>query len=661
MLHSRSKAFVLLALLTLLIEAPPRAADLAFQPLVVSSNRLQLVLLGNTGSGYAIENSSNLINWSTLFSGTASNGRIEFNGPLPSATMQFFRGRPEVSAIAITPKADTNRIAQLFATEQGGETVLYDTNGTKFTLSFPSNNVATPTAMTMTLVTNLTGLPFAGGMLGAVQIGPDEPDLFGAGKLTISFGTNVDRRRIASFTANVDGSNLSLIPDRVSSNFVTIPITRGGLFGAAIATTQEIVQVSQSVSASTAAARASKKTSSQVAQAPLPTSVLCFPQLVAHANAVRAEIARELRKLQSDMAMIIEIERQRQLVGLTEDAVDIFSQVGPLTCAFYNEHIAPHWPATASNCSLMNVLLQFALGFERQMQLFGIPEGERCTANILTAQSLCPGFKACMKEIEACCISGHQERERLIDLVSLIRQQSLLGIENNTALGCFDLNDAVTQGVIDVCTKSQWTGSIKVTENGEFHERETFVNGFREEDATYDATCSGFATSSTEHIIPGFGLTATVQVEGHGTVRKYREVYSETHNKCGTSFDRDRSEGAGNSKTAYTASISIQSTNYNLGLAFLGVGDGQTFWIDGEEKDEISRYSIGGIGCEDSDSSFNSRTEKVNYLLPSLHAFSLPLSGDTNSISGSTNFAGNVGYPTKITIEWNFTRSKAPQ
>lgn len=639
-------------------------AQLSFQPLVVSSNRLQLVLLGNTGSAYAIEKSSNLVNWTTLFSSIASNGRVEFDGPLPSDAAQFFRGRPDSEPVSIVPKINPTQTTQLFATQEGSTSVLDGTNGVRFTLDFPSNNIVTPTTVTMTLVTNMTGLPFAAGMLGAVQIGPNDPELFGAAKLTMSIPAGVDRRRIVTFAANPEGSDFSLTPSRITTNGVVIPIIRTGIIGAALATTQEIAQVQPPASFPLAQQLSAKKSSAQTARAPLPTSVLCFPTLVARAATIRAEIQRALRRQQHDLSVIIGIERQRQLVGVESDTSDIFSQVGPLSCAFYNEHIAPHWPETASNCSLTKVLLEAALGLERQMQMFGVPDEERCTANILSAQTLCPGFKACLKEIEACCLTGHQERQRLIDLATLVRQQAVLGIENNTALGCFDLNDDITKGVIDVCTKSIWTGTIRVTDNGAYYEREVYVNGFREFTDNYNASGSAFAHDSTEQIFPGFGLTATIKLSGAGTAHSLYETYSEIHNQCGTGFTRDKSEGSASSPAAFQANLSVQGTNYNIGILFLGTGDEQTFWLPGEERDEYTDVHPGGsLACGPGSNTYRTSTSAANFLLPSLVMYSGSISGgDTNTITGSTNYTATYSQRTNtITINWDFQRSKSGQ
>src|SRR5260221_229979 len=68
-------------------QAQPR-----FEPLTFDANRPKLSLLGNTGSNYVIESSVNLKNWTYLFSGPATNGRVGFVPSVSSNSVhQFYR------------------------------------------------------------------------------------------------------------------------------------------------------------------------------------------------------------------------------------------------------------------------------------------------------------------------------------------------------------------------------------------------------------------------------------------------------------------------------------------------------------------------------------------------------------------------------------------
>jgi hypothetical protein len=53
-----------------------------------------MISSGQTGATYAIETSTNLINWTTLANLTATNGAFEFDFvPLTNDTRRFFRAR----------------------------------------------------------------------------------------------------------------------------------------------------------------------------------------------------------------------------------------------------------------------------------------------------------------------------------------------------------------------------------------------------------------------------------------------------------------------------------------------------------------------------------------------------------------------------------------
>src|SRR5205823_1368520 len=100
----------------------------------------------------------------------------------------------------VTPKFDSQRTVSTLATFAGGTSDLYLDNGARITLTFPTNTVADSKLATMTLVTNIVGLPFSRGILGAVRIEPDHLSIIGAAKLEILFATssNIDRRQVVS-------------------------------------------------------------------------------------------------------------------------------------------------------------------------------------------------------------------------------------------------------------------------------------------------------------------------------------------------------------------------------------------------------------------------------------------------------------------------------
>ena len=46
-----------------------------------------------------------------------------------------------------------------------------------------------------------------------------------------------------SFLTELDGSELTLMPDRVGTTNVMIPVTHAGIYGSALGTTQEVAAV----------------------------------------------------------------------------------------------------------------------------------------------------------------------------------------------------------------------------------------------------------------------------------------------------------------------------------------------------------------------------------------------------------------------------------
>ena len=159
---------------------------------------MDLKLNGSPGAAYAIDVSSNLVNWSALSSSIATNGILSLTLDLaPNHPALFYRGRAVVDTLpplSLTLGVNTNTTVFSMATPRGGSSVLYGADGTRYTLTLPSNSIPGAKIFTLTEVTNLSGLPFAQRPIGAVRIEPADFVLWGAAALEISFGTNIDRR-----------------------------------------------------------------------------------------------------------------------------------------------------------------------------------------------------------------------------------------------------------------------------------------------------------------------------------------------------------------------------------------------------------------------------------------------------------------------------------
>ncbi len=636
-------------------------AQIRFEPLLLSSNRVALSLLGEVGSSYAVEGSVDLVNWFTVFSGVAENGRLEFETDLQSGKM-FFRGRADDEVIGggtldVKPALLTNYTSKVFVMNGGWITELFGGDRTKFTLTFPSNTVADALSATMTLVTNISGFPFAGRVLGAVRIDLEEEQLLGAAELSIKMVTNVDRRQVVSFVTELDGTDFSLTPDQASSNVVRIPVTRSGIFGSCLATPEEVAAVLKTINSSPAASGATVQKIRQ--RKILQTSRLCFPDKVNRALAIRNRIRRQMRQISTQLMAELNAERQAQLAGEGADSSAVLARAGALTCDFYNRNIAPRWTEAAGNCSLMNVLLQFSAGMERQLQLLGVPDGERCTANGLSPERLCPGFKACLQEIKACCSGGHPGKDRIRDIVTLARQQAVLGISGARGAGCFDLNDADVKEVIDICIPRIWRGTISVTETGKKDERTDFARGYTEETDSADVQFGGFVTEASENNFGSLGVSAHLVFEGPFIAREFRDVYSEADNGCQVVINRDTSLASTSASSAYSMDLSLipQNKTYILSLV-LGRSDIPFELPSGEESNEqVSTQIPPGIGCPSATLVMTRRTEKQVFEGPMVIAFVGTLGDNPNVIEGKYSGPGTGHlFETNVEISWRLER-----
>ena len=613
---------------------------------------VRLVLLGEAGGSYAIEGSADLSSWSTVFMGLAEGGRLEVEADVTGSTKMFYRARPDaggVEPIDVTNSFATNFAVGTFATIDGLKRTLYAPDGTEFTLQVPTNSVAESMPISLTLVTNISGLPLSGPVLGAVRIEFDDEQLIGAAVLTISF-TNVDRRKVISFLTELDGSELTLMPDRVGTTNVMIPVTHAGIYGSALGTTQEVAAVLATITTNVVeepglqAAAAEGGEGSLHAKTIISTTRLCFPAAYNRAITIRNRILRLRRQLQAQMAAQLTAARQAQLAGATEDSAGTLAGFGALLCEFYNQNIEGYWIEAANNCALMSILMQTAVPIARQLQLLGVADEQRCTENLFSPERLCPAFKGCLQEIKICCSAGHPGRARMIDIVALARQQALMGLDTYKTLGCWDLGDDKAEEAMDVCTPRSWSGSIKVKETGDFYEHTLSVNGYREVTRTFSLSYSGFMDDAAEINLGHLGVQADLRFDGSLIVHEYSEDKSVYWNQCGRGINSFTSDGSVSESGYYVMNLSVQTNgSYGLALGFVGKNKDHEP-VQGTEFDVTIGTTGAGIGCSPPmRQTMDSRRESQFFSSPG--TFFNGISGNMNRIEGKTTGPASAAQP----------------
>lgn len=224
----------------------------------VTNGSVTLRLRGDVGASYRLEGSTNSAAWFEVESGIALNGALMFQ-PVNTAgsPWAFYRGVAATAAAfypTVTPAADPDlSVESVVVPGDGGGARLETQAGVVFTLAIPTNGIAESTAISLTLITNVAGVPAAKGFLAGVRLEPEGLPLTAPVFLQIDFPTNIPSSQIASFTFNNDGTGLHLTPDLVSSNRVRIWVTQLRSYGCGVLTLDEAARPGGNGAAATGA------------------------------------------------------------------------------------------------------------------------------------------------------------------------------------------------------------------------------------------------------------------------------------------------------------------------------------------------------------------------------------------------------------------------
>ncbi|MSU64115.1 MAG: hypothetical protein EXS31_17270 [Pedosphaera sp.] len=403
------------------------AADLRLSVASLDESRRPTLLLSGLGSGqYGLEASTNLLQWFSLISSPGSGGELRYlHADATRFGALYYRGvkLPDITPLArIVPQVDSNYVAVGVVTyQEGGRLSLTNEGGTRYTFTVAPSNVLQSVAITMQLVTNLVSFPYANEMRSAVQFQPDGFQFHGAGLLEIHYPTNVPHLKLSSYAFNGEGGNFHLVPDRVATNSVRIPVTHFSVFGTAVWAPTERTRAFE-----------------------------------AHADNV-------LDGYQHRAAEILGLERERKGEGN-----DGLKEVVKAADDFYKSVLEPQFAAAQADCSLFLSLTPRVLGHERQIQL--LVGGDTPFLSHPTVQkAMCNCLNDLIFACEDASISAESFMERMLGIG---RQSALLGLTPQ------DLSEDCGTGSIqewlsDAKNKklpcmTKWIGTISYSETGTF-------------------------------------------------------------------------------------------------------------------------------------------------------------------------------------------------
>jgi hypothetical protein len=624
-------------------------------PVILPNRAVELTLSGQAEAPYSVEASMDFSNWFSVWTGIATNGvqSIRHDGATNYPKL-FYRGKgtnDAVPPLTVGLKTDSNYKVSMLANLEGGSTVLYGPDGTRFTLTLPTNSIADSGILRMTLVTNIAGLPFARGTLGAVLLEPADLTFWGAASLEITFPANTDRREVLSFFCHEDGSAFQLTPDRVGTNRVVIPLTRMGVFGSSLATAQELAGASRIATASARPFRAFF--TDKISALSAGSTSECFPAKQSAADDAKKEIDAASDAKSKEIAALLAGEREKELQGDFDDSAAVREKVAEELCTFYTSEIAPRWADATKNSALGKVLIVNTLGLERQRELLAATDNCTSMANI----PFCEIFESNLRDISDCCARGMKGSAKVTEVLGILRQEQLLG------LNCISPEEA--QQVIDLCTSNAWTGTFTMTSIGGTN---TSANQAGTEVITineYKADFDGYVDESVEAGSPPAAVFLTI-VGPLNLLNHYKKTSTRGPTPC--------SSGRSLSSISLSQTDTLIATNsiYKVSVSIL---QDQTYTMSVINSEESSPANPLGdplgtrqtinysrqTSCDGTDiTNNNTQTARSS---ESGKGFNLTFAdrlsmSDPNVITGSYSITDNLtyGYPVRYEFKWNFTR-----
>lgn len=654
-------------------------APLLDVPRIDSSGSLTLTLHGLPGTNYAVEYSDDLKSWWPHSVGLATNAVLQFKyAPPTGAAASYFRARVDVPLppITVAYQEDTNSLdVALVTPEEGGSLSLTDTNGVTYTLTVPTNAITEPQVFELTLVTNISGLPFTGPNLGVITLSPAGLVLSEAAQLVVTFPTNqvVDPIGTVGYAFNDDGSYLRLSLVSADTNSIRIPVFELSGFGCSVATLAEVKQMTArpvgDVKFTNGPLVKTMPTAHHQPRSVYTSTILdqCYPADLARAREIDDYLQGELEILIASLvANSKQIERNRPDLGGDPKtwASQGFNWNGNgdfLYSASYVNGFVPYLEEAESNCALTEVLAR------RLSQLRSLAAQYGGTVLLATGadQYLCAGYQHCFKELEDCCqnqgLGGpptRQEARMIAAFAAYYGSKCSLPDPSQVAKAC----------------EPTWSGSISVVQvltlktNYTEGSITTFDTMTEVATVVYESDKNGLAGQSGG---PGlYGLTGNLNASG---ACAYNEVTVTVDSSCcGACTTTTQSHSACTPKGTAQGAFAWWLTNSPPSPVPLPVsmyvlpGNDLTLATHGVKRPVHTTYTLsyrqsdphGSPTCV-TKTDHNNFTGKYDFSgIPFLN-FQNAIQGTTSSFSGSyeTNIVRSDGVSTvRIQANWNFQR-----
>ena len=282
--------------------------------------------------------------------------------------------------------------------QEGGSLYAVAADGTLYTLIVPPGALGSSTSVSMTPLASVDGVPFAGGILGGVQLEPSGLEFARPAALVITRDGLRPEAGQVTFGYTGDGADLHLggwfarLPDFIAGLYqpersIVLPVEHFSGIGVAPATDLEIAR-----------------------------------QLRYDALYARDRLAQQLGKVIID-------ERNRQVIKGAE-ATDLSSLTAAAMTTFLEQVLLPEAAAASFSDAMYEAAVRDFLGWERQRQLLGGEENGSSDARHIQALEryhdlMDTAWKRVVERAEARCFQG--DFSVLARILPLERQRSLTG------------------------------------------------------------------------------------------------------------------------------------------------------------------------------------------------------------------------------------------
>jgi hypothetical protein len=298
-----------------------------------------------------------------LLVGATASGCV-FSGSSPTTSADS-AGYAAPDPVDIKVQTDAKLASTAVVSSAGGSISAVGADGTKFTLTFPKGAIQGAEKITLTPVSAADGLPFSGGLVGAVQMAPEGLRLFAPAVLRIESPKTVAAKgfETVAFAYHKDGEGLYLNPAETKDGALTMEVWHFSGGGGAQATPTEI-QTQQTQHVPSAAEDA-------------------FTQRV------REYIGKQ---------------RQAEMLGQPTDP-KFDERMQDYLLEAYDSFIGPQLPIALKDCDKAKPIMSSALQWTRQVQMMLTGGESEKTAKIL---ALSDGVIDTYEKVKKKCWGGYR-------------------------------------------------------------------------------------------------------------------------------------------------------------------------------------------------------------------------------------------------------------